>query len=258
MTTPSRTLPVKGARNIRDLGGYTTQEGHRIKPGKLYRSAELSSLTKEDQNFLAERVHIIADLRTSHERQELVTPIIDGVENIHLPIFEQGGHDNNITRAVAAAANGEQDDDHPMVDLNREFVTSPMASASYKALIEHILEAPEDKAVLWHCTAGKDRTGMAAVILLAALGVDEHTIYEDYLETNDHLADHVNNIVSAIEDPTEAEVIRGFWIATRGYLDAALDEIRVRFGSMESYLKNGLGITDQQLTALKETLLIEA
>ena len=256
MTTTTRTLPIQGARNIRDLGGYTTKEGHRIKPGKLFRSAELSGLTDADQQFLADHVHVIADLRTSHERQELVTPEIAGVENIHLPIFEQGGHDNNITRAVEAAANGQADDNHPMVDLNREFVTSPMASASYKALIQHILAAPEDKAVLWHCTAGKDRTGMAAVILLGALGVEEHTIYQDYLETNDHLAEHVNNIVTAIEDPTEAEVIRGFWIATRAYLDAALDEITVRFGSMENYLKAGLGITDQQLAQLKDTLLI--
>jgi protein-tyrosine phosphatase len=110
--------------------------------------------------------------------------------------------------------------------------------------------------VLWHCTAGKDRTGMAAFILLAALGVDTQTIYADYLETNEHLAEHVDNIVAAIPDPIEAEVIRSFWIAKESYLDAALDEMRVRYGSVEGYLRDGLGIDDEKLSALKEALLV--
>ncbi|MCL1799872.1 MAG: tyrosine-protein phosphatase [Promicromonosporaceae bacterium] len=252
----SRVLPIQGARNFRDLGGYPTKSGREVKYGRVIRSAELSGLTESDREYLARQVHIIADLRTTHERQELVTPEIVGVANIHLPIFEQGGHDNNITRAVAAAANGEFDhDEPPMVDLNREFVTSEMATASYRALIDHVLAAPEDKAVVFHCTAGKDRTGMAAVILLIALGVDQSHIYADYLETNAHLAEHVDQIVSAIPDATEAEVIRSFWIAKESYLDAALDEMRVRFGSVENYLRDALGLDDHKLTALREALL---
>jgi len=250
-----RLLPVPGVRNLRDLGGYPTLDGRQIKPGKLFRSAELSGLTEEGQKYLADRVHVIADLRTSSEREELVTPEIDGVQNLHLPIFEQGGHDNNITRAVAAAAAGTLDE-APMLEVNREFVTSEMATASYKALIDQIIQSPADKAILWHCTAGKDRTGMAALILLAALGVDEETIYQDYLETNQHLAEHVDNLVAAIADPTEAEVIRSFWIAKRSYLDAALDEMRLRFGSVDGYLRNGLGLDDEKLSALKDALLV--
>jgi protein-tyrosine phosphatase len=248
-------LPIKGARNIRDLGGYATADGRQVKPGKLFRSAELSRLTEEDRQYLADRVYVVADLRTSAERADVVTPEINGVTNVHLPIFEDGGHDNNITRAVAAAADGELDEP-PMLEINREFVTSPLATASYQALINYILEAPEDKAVLWHCTAGKDRTGMAAMILLAALGVDENTIYEDYLETNEHLAELVGQIVAAIDNPIEAEVIRSFWIAKRSYLDAALDEMRVQYGSIAGYLRDGLGIDDEKLSALKDTLLI--
>lgn len=255
MATSTVKLPVQGARNFRDLGGYPTQDGRTIKPGRLFRSAELSGLTAADREFVAQRVHVIADLRTTAERNDLVTPEIAGVPNVHLPIFEQGGHDNNITRAVAAAAEGELEE-APMLEINREFVTSELASQSYRSLIDHILNAPADKAVLWHCTAGKDRTGMAAFILLAALGVDLETIYADYLETNEHLSEHVDNIVAAIPDPIEAEVIRSFWIAKESYLDAALDEMRVRYGSVAGYLRDGLGIDEQKLSALKETLLV--
>jgi len=252
----SRLLPVEGVRNMRDLGGYQTLDGRVVKSGKLVRSAELSGLTDADREYLANNVHVIADLRTTAEREELVTPEIPGVQNVHLPIFEQGGHDNNITRAVAAAAEGTLDEP-PMLEVNREFVTSPLASASYRALIDHVLTAPDDKAVVWHCTAGKDRTGMAAVIFLAALGVDMDTIYEDYLETNQHLAEHVENIVGEIANPIEADVIRSFWIAKRSYLDAALDEMKVHYGSVAGYLQNALGLDDQKLSDLRAALLVQ-
>ncbi len=254
MTMPTRTLPVTGARNLRDLGGYTTAEGRTVRPGRLLRSAELQNLTPADQDYLRERVAVIADLRTSDERTTAPTPDIEGVRNVHLPVFEQKGHDNNITRAVAAAAKGELEE-APMLDVNREFVTSEQASKAYRDLIEHILEVPEDKAVLWHCTAGKDRTGMAAVILLTVLGVDEETILHDYMATNEHLAEHVENIVNAIEDKTEAEVIRSFWIARPDYLEAAFDEMRVRFGSVDNYLREALGLDDEKRAALRAALL---
>ncbi|GAB2459415.1 tyrosine-protein phosphatase [Xylanimonas ulmi] len=254
MTTPSRTLPIRGARNVRDLGGYATQDGRRIKFGRLVRAAELTDVTPADRAYLADRVHVIADLRTSHERAERPTPPIEGVRNVHLPVFEQGGHDNNITKAVRAAAQGTLDEP-PMLEVNREFVTSELATRTYVELIDHVLGAPEDKAVLWHCTAGKDRTGMAAVILLVALGVDEHTIYEDYLETNEHLAEHVERIVGEIADPTEAAVMRSFWVAKRSYLDAAFDEMRARFGSVDGYLRTALGLDDAKREALRAALL---
>jgi protein-tyrosine phosphatase len=231
-----------------------TQDGKTIKHGRLFRSADLSGINDDDRNYFSQRLHVVADLRTTSEREDKVTPEIAGVRNLHLPIFEQGGHDNNITRAVAKAAKGELEE-APMLEVNREFVTSDLATSSYKALIDHIIEAPHDKAVLWHCTAGKDRTGMAALILLAALGVDLETIYEDYLETNEHLAELVEEIVSAIPDQTEAEVIRSFWIAKRSYLDAALDEMRIHYGSLQGYLTECLGIDDVKLTALKDALL---
>jgi len=254
LSTTTHLLPVAGVRNLRDLGGYPTKDGRQIKTGKLFRSAELSGITPEGRDYLAQRVHVIADLRTTSERNESVTPEIAGVENVHLPIFEQGGHDNNITRAVEAATEGTLEEP-PMLEVNREFVTSELATASYQALIDHILAAPADKAVLWHCTAGKDRTGMAAFILLAALGVDEEIIYEDYLETNEHLAEHVEAIVNAISNPVEAEVIHSFWLAKRSYLDAALDEMRKQYGSVAGYLRDGIGIDDEKLAALKDALL---
>jgi len=254
MTSQTRLLPIEGALNVRDLGGYQTADGRKVKFGRLIRSAELSGLTEADKQYLGDRLHVIVDLRTSTERADVVTPEIAGVANIHLPIFEQGGHDNNITRAVAAAASGTLEE-APMLEVNREFVKSELASQSYRSLVEQILTAPADKAVLWHCTAGKDRTGMAAMILLAALGVDDETIYEDYLETNQHLAAHVDNLVAAIDNPIEGEVIRSFWIAKRTYLDAAIDEMRKQYGSVAGYLRDGLGIDDDKLAALKEALL---
>ena len=250
----ARLLPMQGARNMRDLGGYVTADGRSVKHGRLIRSAELSGLTAADQQYLADRVATIVDLRTTVERTDHPTPEIAGVANVHLPIFEQGGHDNNITRAVAAAEQGELEE-APMLEVNREFVTSKLASTSYRALVDAILAAPADKAVLWHCTAGKDRTGMAALILLAALGVPESVIYDDYLETNQHLAAYVDQIVAAIDNPIEAEVVRSFWVAKRSYLDAALDDIRIRYGSMANYLESGIGIDDVKLGALKAALL---
>jgi protein-tyrosine phosphatase len=250
----SRLLPTEGVLNMRELGGYQADDGRKLKFGRVIRSADLSKMTPTDQEFLRQRVATIVDLRTTAERTDSPTPEIAGVENVHLPIFEQGGHDNNITRAVAAAADGTLEE-APMLEINREFVTSELASSSYRRLIELVISAPDGKAVLFHCTAGKDRTGMAAVIILSALGVDMATIRQDYLETNEHLAPLVHKIVSAIPDPQEAEVIRSFWIAEPTYLDAAFDEMNNRFGSVAGYLNQGLGITPATAAALRSRLL---
>jgi protein-tyrosine phosphatase len=144
-----------------------------------------------------------------------------------------------------------------MEAIYRWFVSSPVATEAFTRAVREVAE-PGNLPLLYHCSAGKDRTGWLSVILLTALGVDDDSIRADYLRTND-LADGVNESIMGamlVRRPSlDLEAIRPVLEARGSYLDAAYDEVRTRYGDMDSYLRDALGIDDAVRTGLRERLL---
>jgi protein-tyrosine phosphatase len=144
-----------------------------------------------------------------------------------------------------------------MEAIYRWFVSSPVASEAFTRAVREVAE-PGNLPLLFHCSAGKDRTGWLSVILLTALGVDAAAIRADYLRTND-LADGVNESIMGamlVRRPgLDLDAIRPVLEARESYLDAAYDEVRTRYGDMDTYLRDALGIDAAMVTALRDRLL---
>lgn len=250
-----RTLSMDGSRNTRDLGGYATTDGRTTAWGRLLRSDELQDLTPADRERLADLgLAVIVDLRTAVERSANPTPPMAGVGDLHLPVYETVGHHERIDAALADL--DAPDTEAPLVTLNREMVTSQRARTAYAELVDHVVETlAGGRALLFHCVAGKDRTGLAAAIVLAAVGVDEATILADYLITGDNLAGYVDELVAEIPDPQAAQATRAMWLTDPAYLRAAFAQMRADYGSVDAYLEHGLGIDAGKREALRDALL---
>ncbi len=238
-----RRLPLEGASNFRDLGGYETVDGRFVRWGLLYRSDDLADLTDADLAYLSHLdLALVCDLRSPDERESQPSrlPRTNAPQVAHLPIHVGGSSSADV---AAQLRSGQLDPVQLLVEANRAFVTTH--SAPFRGVLQRISE-PANLPTLIHCTAGKDRTGFASAMVLLALGVSRETVLEDYMLTNRYVAE---------PDGGNAEFFRALWGVRREYLQAALDTIDQNYGSVEVYLRDGLGITDELRDNLRELLL---
>ncbi|PEA54741.1 protein-tyrosine-phosphatase [Bacillus pseudomycoides] len=259
MTVAERRLPLQGAFNFRDLGGYEAKDGRVVKWGKLYRSEELAGLTEEDIRCLYNLgLKTICDYRTDFEVNHKPNPEMKDVRQVSLPVMQDLAKDLNINEFFhlgdlsMLGKPGEY-----LVKMNRDFVTGNEAFVIFLELIQDTNNLP----LLNHCTAGKDRTGFASALLLLLLGVPEETVMQDYLLSNgfrEQLNEKMMAFLGAqIKDETSIEILSAMFEARVEYLQAAFDEIHNVYGSVEQYAEKGIGITKEQLDDLRDLLLEE-
>ena len=225
--------------NFRDIG-YSP-----LAKGKLFRGTELSQLSEEDRNdlFLANNIKIIIDLRTPDECAEKKDAEIPGVKNINIPLLELEdmsetvqGQFPNILPAYRHA-----------VSLNKK----PQWSKIFEVLLEN-----EAGATYFHCTQGKDRTGIVAAIILSALGVDEETICQDYLKTNENLSMPAEYRQYAEAMPEEIrKLFCGLFLVDKDFLAETFSEIKKQYGSMNEFLAQCCSLDEEKLAALKSKYL---
>ncbi|MFJ9370702.1 tyrosine-protein phosphatase [Nocardia sp. NPDC101769] len=224
----ARSLNLSGVENARDAGGYRTIDGHTVRSGLVFRTAALSSATTADVAVLAaHNVNSVHDLRTSYEQ------LLSGADK--LPAGASDHHDDVIGQAplptLLSSASAAQ-------NVYPAFITAPGANAGFADVIRDI--AYDNAAVVFHCTAGKDRTGWAAAVLLTILGVDKDTVYYDFLLSNYYrnaAPGDTNNGVTTAE------------------LDTAFAQVNQSYGSFDNYVHNGLGLTAADIAALKAKML---
>lgn len=261
LVVADRSLGLATAPNLRDVGGYRTADGRWVRMGLVYRSDQLDRLSDQDLKRLSTLdIGTVADLRTRTEREREPDRVPTGAQHIILDVAadssESLGGDMRQAMAAIASGRGAQ----MLVAANREFVTMPSARAAYRALLMQIA-APKDNAVLYHCTAGKDRTGWASAILLTILGVPRETIMADYLASNAYLADKNKATLAMLArsgagiDPANLEPVLG---VDRTYIEAAFAEAEARYGSMDGYVRQGLGIDAVTIEGLRAKLLTGA
>lgn len=252
-----RHVALEGSPNFRDFGGYPTQDGRQVAWGKLYRSGSLNRLSDADLDLLAKlNIATICDFRHDEEcaREPSRWPSLPDARRVRLSL-EKGDHAAALKQLLSEPQTLQAERIASfMVDVNRDFALRQ--TAVYGDLMRQVLES--SGPVLIHCTAGKDRTGFGAAVILSALGVDEADIMRDYLLTG-----HFLNIEQEIDRMLlryRLNVPRDIGLAIFGvvpeYLRGALDAVATEYGDFASYLRDGLGLDDSALRELRDRLLI--
>lgn len=257
MNHESRKIPLEGALNVRDLGGLPLKEGRHVKKGKLIRSGRLSDLTDHDKNVLINNWNVttIVDLRNEQEISEHPDITLDGalLKNICLlsgekkaisredyglsmslfainrakSLLEDGG-----SKKLLEGMYGQMAENEECIDRIRDF---------FELLLLH-----KEGSLIWHCTSGKDRTGVLGVLLLLLLGADLEVAKEDYLYTNEQNHTYRENLLERMRNRgAEENVIEEMrilesvdWI----YIESFLNTLVNRYGSIDLFLTNVIGM----------------
>jgi protein-tyrosine phosphatase len=254
-----RRLPLAGAANFRDLGGYRTADGRQLKWGVLYRTDALNELTAEDQRYL-ERLNIerVVDFRLPDEAAAAPDRLPPALAQryVAMPVGFNG--QQNYAKFIEQIMSGDTeglDLDQVLVVTNRQLVEQ--FSPVFRTWLHGVAES--EGAQVFHCTAGKDRTGFAAAIVLLALGVPQETVLRDYLASNQYLAEKNQRsmwkmrVFSLFRADTDG--IRPLLGVEPRYLQAAFDAMVRDYGSIDNYLRAALGVDDAFRARLQQRLL---
>lgn len=252
---PRRDLSFEGGCNLRDLGGYRTADGRSVRWHQVYRSGELRAATPADIALLLERgIRLVCDLRSGPERNAAPNPWIaaTAIESWGRPIAQEVGDSRQLLSNCLTSAAAT----HAVMTESYRAIPFDQADA-YAHLFQRLYAG--DTPILFHCSAGKDRSGVAAALLLAALGVPPETIMADYL-----LSNRVSARIRAafLADPRHAAALgdlREPWsplmLADPAYLDAMFASIERQRGHVAAYFHQDLGIDAAGMRAIQERLL---
>ncbi len=237
-----RHLPMTGGYNFRDLGGIKTKDNRYVKWGKVFRSDDLYKLTNEDLRYLKNIPIIsIVDFRSVAERDSAPDRNPASViKNYALSI--NPGNLSSIEEIVKLPEEGFR---NIMTDINCMLVSDSLCVDHYRTFFA-LLQDEKNIPLMFHCTAGKDRTGMGAALFLYSLGVEESAIFDDYLSSNIYLKDKYAGLVAQYP---QMKPLMG---VSPEYLKSGLDEIKNKYGSIDSYLTKTL---DVNLEKMKELYL---
>ena len=272
VTAKEQTLHMSTISNARELGGYKTRDGKTVREGVLLRTAALTDASQEELNSLIRDYNLSAviDLRASYELAEEPEPALDGVAQYNFKIMDEqmmaeraagiypvltDPNVDPVKRMTAILDAGVISD-----QMYVEFLQGETGKEGFRDFFQVLLETPEGSAVLWHCTNGKDRTGVAAMLLLGVLNVDEKTIMDDFMLTNKFFEEEIRAMRAQLSQYIKDEaMLEELMVTGRGvyapYMQNAIDYIKENYGDIPGYVKTELGLTDADIAKL-QTLYI--
>ena len=202
------------------------------------------------------------DLRTKMERESRPEELPDGVNYVVLDVLADAEQANpailekllqNPEQANEELGGGKAE--AGFVDSYRQFVSLPSAQRSYKELFMSLAD-PEKVPAVFHCTTGKDRTGWAAAAFLTLMGVSEEDVYQDYLKSNDYILTNYKSVVDAfVEAGGDRSIPESILGVKKEYLDASFNEMKSKFGTIENYFSEALGIDEETQKKMKRMYL---
>ena len=263
----SKLLSFEKLHNIRDLGGMYTADKRRIVSGRLVRCGNLSELSESDRGAFALLADMVIDFRTDGERGEKPDAELPGIQYHHIPILDS--LTAGITREKSADLNifsrfGAEPDKarQYMCDMYHAFAESDFAAAQYAAFIRLLMQ-PGERAIVWHCTAGKDRAGIGAAIVEEILGVRRDDVIEDYLMTNECLQEDIAFQTEFVKEQAGAgstmtdRALQYLFGAEQDYIEEYYRTIDSKYGSVDLFLRDGLKLTAEDIQKLQLLYLTE-
>lgn len=248
---PSRRIALEGASNFRDLGGYQTEDGRQVRWRRVFRSGALDKLTGADLETIADlRLRTVCDLRHAREQEASPSRLPRGAppETVNLPILTTA---NAKLRAVLAEAHAPDAAAAAKAALAESYGCYVRDHAdTYRGLM-HRLADQANHPLMFHCSAGKDRTGFGAALILMTLGVPEEVVYEDYRLTNTYWTEGRQRVAGDMPEAVRDAVIA----ADDVYLRAAIDMLHELHESLEDYLAGPLAMDADDVTRLRALLL---
>ena len=267
-------LPAEGIVNARDLGGYAVRDGRRVKDNVLIRAAHLADATDSDLRYLSEvPVAKVIDFRKEEEIPGKSDRMVPGAEYIALPIDASGNAAAGMTEKEKKKFTGRKRFDVKKIIVMAAFnekaqkvaremypvlLFNPECQMQFAEFFRHVL-ATKEGAVLYHCTQGKDRTGVASALLLAALGADRETIVADFDATNRVYEKDVAKYTRRVRfwggKENEIATVQAFLGCNTDNFVKALDRIDLEYGSLDAYLSGPMGLTEDDILTLRERYL---
>ena len=220
-----------------------------MKPGLLFRSDLLYHLNPKEKALLRDNnIKVVIDLRNKDEVEHLKDTNIKAIKFVNNPMLpESKGGEESPLKTVTIKHMTLPDMDNAYRELVRRDRQSAWSN------IFNILLADNGGAILYHCSAGKDRTGVVTAVILTALGIDKETIYQDYLLTNEKPLYYKKMALQM--DPESREIFLDYFQAKKEYLDASFDEINKIYGSFDKFLLECCLIDNNKLAILKDKYL---
>ncbi|MCC8087999.1 MAG: tyrosine-protein phosphatase [Rikenellaceae bacterium] len=233
-------LPMQGGYNFRDMGGYRNKYGKYVKWGKLIRSDELRNLTNGDLEYLASiPVRTVVDFRSGSEISSSPDRMPDTVKDR----YELSINPGNLEDIIMKGDITPETLDEAMVNMYRLLVSDSSCIAQYKDFFSLLMDEG-GLPLLYHCTAGKDRTGVASALFLLSLGIDRDIVMEDYLLSNRYVK---NKYAAYLEQfPVLLPVLE----VREQYLEASLDLIEREHGTVDNFLENVLGVELEKIRVI--------
>lgn len=255
-----RLLNFEGISNFRDLGGYQTMDGKEVKWGRLYRSGTFAEASRADLAGLAQLdLNTFIDFRSSIEKAEEPNRLPDppGFTVVDIPVLDDGNKAlvGEIMERVESGNFDDFDPNQAMLTANRQFANE--FTPQFKEFVHTVLNA-NGAPVVWHCSAGKDRTGFAAAILLRILGVPQETVIQDYMASRAPSLDARKNqllmleLFKGEEAAAKLAVLMG---VEEAWLQAGFAQIDTTWGSFDNYVAEGLQLSATDIQRLQQNLL---
>lgn len=269
-------IPLTGLCNTRDLGGYRTVDGRRIKSHRLIRSGALLDGTEEDLQILLSQYKLktVVDFRTGEERRQKPDPVLPGVTYVENPILEEEAM--GITRENENTSDGNavvkkvietigKNNSTPLEYMKSMYINlikDPFSRAQYKKFFE-VLLSREEGAVLWHCTAGKDRAGVGTILLLSALSVPRDQILADYMKVNTFAKKEIDFLMELLTEgeekaavrPEQAEAVRLLFTVDEAYANSVFEVMEQECGSVDAFLEQEMGLSPEKRKQLEKLYL---
>ncbi|KAF1304525.1 tyrosine-protein phosphatase [Enterococcus saccharolyticus] len=271
-----RTLPVEGMNNFRDMGGYPTVDGKHVKWGKLYRSDHIHNATAKGLEYLQKLgIHTIIDYRSDVEIEKYPNPTInDQVVTYHVDpaahaaelaaqfqASKENEDANLINEIIEQQKNGTLVNQADVVlEQYRTFANKKESKEAFAKMLREVAK-PEAAAIVQHCRGGKDRTGYGAMLVLGVLGVPKEELLADYLLTaknrEERNAVKMAGYRKLTDDPSVLDHLYSFIDTKSEFIEASIDAIIDNYNSIENYVKQELGISQEIIDTMKELYLEE-